>query len=169
LNTAFRTDTIPSVSAINQEEATQSQREAAGVTTVPRTSPASKRTTFSRVTRALLTIIGTSSLVIGIVGIFLPLLPTTPFLLLSAACYLRSSRRFYNWLTGNRFFGEYVRNYLERRGVPLKVKASSLALLWITIGGSAAFATDTLWVRIILVVIAAGVTAHILALRTLRR
>ena len=124
--------------------------------------------TLNTVTRVILIGTGTASLVVGIVGIFLPLLPTTPFLLLAAACYARSSRRFYSWLISNRLFGDYIRNYLERKGVPLRVKVSSLALLWITIGCSAAFATDTLWVRIILVVIAIGVTAHILSLRTLR-
>ncbi len=129
----------------------------------------SRGRTISRITRTILIGIGTASLVVGIVGIFLPLLPTTPFLLLAAACYLRSSRRFYNWLIGNRFFGAYVRNYLERKGTTLRVKAASLALLWITIGCSAAFATDTLWVRIALVVIAIAVTAHILSLRTLPR
>ncbi|MBN2098317.1 MAG: YbaN family protein [Dehalococcoidia bacterium] len=117
----------------------------------------------------MLVIIGTASLVVGIVGVFVPILPTTPFLLLSAACYIRSSKRFYKWLISNRLFGDYISNYIERRGVPLRLKVSSVALLWITIGCSAAFATDTLWVRIILLMIAAGVTAHILTLRTLRR
>jgi len=168
LSRAFKTGTIPSVFAIKGTKATQGPQESAGGTPALRASSASNGITLSRVKRAILIVIGTSSLAVGIVGIFMPILPTTPFLLLAAACYVRSSKRFYNWLIGNRFFGEYVRNYLERKGVPLRVKVSSLALLWITIGCSAAFATDTLWVRIILVVIATGVTAHILSLRTLR-
>jgi hypothetical protein len=81
---------------------------------------------------------------------------------------MRSSKRFYHWLTSNRLFGEYVRNYLERKGVPLRVKVSSLAFLWITIGCSAALGTDALWIRIVLIAIAVCVTAHILCLRTLR-
>ena len=113
--------------------------------------------------------VGTASLTAGIVGIFLPILPTTPFLLLSAACYIRSSQRFYRWLISNRLFGDYIRNYIERRGVTLRVKVSCLAILWITIGCSAALATDTLWIRILLAVIAVGVTAHILSLHTLKR
>jgi len=129
----------------------------------------SRGRTISRITRTILIGIGTASLVVGIVGIFLPILPTTPFLLLAAACYIRSSKRFYNWLISNRLFGNYIRNYIERRGVPLRVKVLTLTLLWITIGCSAAFATDTLWVRIVLVVIAIAVTAHILSLRTLTR
>lgn len=111
--------------------------------------------------------IGTLSLALGIAGVFLPLLPTTPFILLAAACYARSSRRFYQWLLTNRLFGRYVKNYLELRGVPRKVKAVSLLALWITIGCSAAFAVDALWARALLVFIASAVTAHILSLRIL--
>lgn len=155
--------------AVNRATATHSPREPAGNTIAPRTSFTSEGTTFNIVTRAILIIIGTASLAVGVVGVFVPILPTTPFLLLSAACYARSSKRFYNWLISNRLFGDYIRNYLERKGIPLRVKAASLALLWITIGCSAAFATDTLWVRIALVAIAIGVTAHILSLRTLRK
>ena len=91
------------------------------------------------------------------------------FLLLSAACYIRSSKRFYNWLISNRLFGNYIRNYIEQKGVSLRVKVLTLALLWTTIGCSAALGTDTLWLRIVLVLIAIGVTAHILSLRTLTR
>jgi uncharacterized membrane protein YbaN (DUF454 family) len=114
-------------------------------------------------------VVGTSSLALGIVGIFLPLLPTTPFVLLAAACYARSSRRFYNWLITNRLFGDYIRNYLEFRGIPAKVKVLSLLALWVTIGCSAAFAVDVLWARALLAFVAVGVTAHILSLRTLDR
>lgn len=135
----------------------------------PQKSCASKGAALGGIKRATLLVVGTSSLAAGIAGIFVPILPTTPFLLLSAACYLRSSRRFYHWLTSNRLFGEYVRNYLERRGVTLRLKVCSLTLLWTTIGCSAAFATDTLWIRILLAVIAVAVTAHILSLRTLSR
>ena len=69
--------------------------------------------------RYLLIISGTIFLGFGIVGIFLPILPTTPFLLLSAACYARSSQRFYYWLMNNKWFGNYIKNYNEGRGVPL--------------------------------------------------
>jgi uncharacterized membrane protein YbaN (DUF454 family) len=123
----------------------------------------------STVVRAVLLVIGTCSLALGIAGIVLPLLPTTPFLLVAAACYARSSRRFYDWLVSNRFFGNYIRNYLEHRGIPRKVKALSILLLWGTIGLSAAFAVDVLWARILLAIIAVGVTAHILSIPTLNR
>ena len=119
--------------------------------------------------RILLIIAGTFFVGLGIVGIFVPVLPTTPFLLLAAACYARSSQRFYSWLLNNKWFGNYIRNYLERKGVPLKVKVLTVTLLWITIGFSVAFAVQTLVARLILVLIAIGVSIHILSIRTLKQ
>lgn len=128
-----------------------------------------KETGRSRAKRILLLVVGTFFLVVGVIGIVLPLLPTTPFLLLAAGCYLRGSTRFYNWLLGTRWLGDYIRNYLEGRGIPLRAKVFSIALLWITIGTSAAFAIDLLAIRVLLGVIAVGVTWHILRIRTLKR
>jgi len=116
----------------------------------------------------LLIFLGTLFVGLGILGMFLPILPTTPFLLLAAACYARSSKRFYHWLLNNKLFGSYIRDYKERRSIPLKVKIFTISLLWITIILSAIFATDVTLVRIILIVIALCVTVHILSLRTLR-
>ena len=120
-------------------------------------------------TRRVLMVLGTVFVVLGALGIILPLMPTTPFLLLAAACYARSSERLSNWLLGNRVFGRILRDYSEGRGVPLGVKALSIAFLWATIGSTAAFATGNLAVRIVLLVVAAGVTAHILTVPTPRR
>jgi len=119
--------------------------------------------------RILLVIAGTFFVVLGIVGIFVPVLPTTPFLLLAAVCYARSSQRFYGWLLNNKWFGNYIRNYLQRKGIPLKVKVLTIALLWITIGTSVAFAVDVFVLRLILVLIAIGVSIHILSIRTLKQ
>ena len=116
--------------------------------------------------KGLLIFAGTAFTVTGIIGIFVPILPTTPFLLLAAACYLRSSRRLYNWLLGNRFFGAYVRNYLHGRGMPRKVKIATIFLLWITIGCSIIFAVQALIIRVILLIVAIGVTVHILLIKT---
>lgn len=125
--------------------------------------------TSDRVLRGALIVLGTCFLGLGIVGIFLPLLPATPFFLLAVACYARSSRRFYDWMLNNRLFGSYIRNYREGRGISLKVKIFTLALLWGTIIYSAFFVVDELYWRIILLVIAVGVTIHILKTRTLRQ
>ncbi len=104
-------------------------------------------------------------MVIGVIGIFIPILPTTPFLLLAAACYLRSSPRFHSWLMNNRLLGTYIRNYTEGRGIPIKVKLFTIALLWVTIGISIGVAAPNLIVKIILAVIAIGVTLHIIFIR----
>ncbi len=118
--------------------------------------------------RGILIVAGTIFVGLGILGIFLPLLPTTPFLLLAAACYARSSERFYNWLLKNRWFGRYIKNYLEGKGVPLRVKVLSICFLWLAIVYSVVFVVDILLVRIILTFIAIGVTIHILSTRTLQ-
>jgi len=119
--------------------------------------------------KKLLIIAGTLLVGVGILGIFVPVLPTTPFLLLAAACYARSSQRFYHWLLNNRWFGSYIRNYREGRGITLKIKVWTLALLWITIGCSAVFAVQWFPVKLILILIAIGVSIHILSIRTLRQ
>jgi len=115
--------------------------------------------------KQLLIVAGTISTAIGILGIFVPILPTTPFLLLAAACYIRSSERFYRWLINNRLFGTYIRSYLEGRGMPLRTKIFTIFLLWIAIGISVCIGTQNLVVRIVLVLVAIGVTLHIIYIR----
>ncbi len=121
-----------------------------------------------RLFKGALIVTGTLSLGLGIIGIFIPLLPTTPFLLLAAYCYFRSSKKLYNWLISNKWFGSYIRNYYEGLGIPLKVKLLSISFLWLTIGFSIYFVVNLLIVQIILIIIAVGVTAHILTIKTLK-
>ncbi len=123
----------------------------------------------NRVTRVLLMIAGTVSLVFAVVGLVLPLIPTTPFLLLTAACYCRSSERLYNWLMNNKWFGEYIRNYREGKGIPLKTKILALTFLWVTISISALFFVQILIVQVVLLVVAIAVSIHILRLPTYRK
>ncbi|MCW4006015.1 MAG: YbaN family protein [Candidatus Bathyarchaeota archaeon] len=119
--------------------------------------------------RVLLIIAGTICLVIGTVGIFLPILPTTPLLLLAAACYVRSSPRLYKWLLNNRWFGEYIKNYREGKGIPMKTKIGAVTLLWVTIVYSAFFVTQVLAIQLVLLVIAVGVSTHIIRLPTFKK
>ncbi len=119
--------------------------------------------------RILLIIAGSVSVALGVLGIFLPILPTTPFLLLAAACYAKSSDKLYNKLLNNKYLGKYIRNYRERRGIPKKTKIITISFLWLSILFSAFTATTLLWLRILLFVIAIAVTAHILKLKTLER
>ena len=115
--------------------------------------------------RRLLIGAGTLCTGLGIIGIFIPILPTTPFLLLAAACYMRSSERFYQWLINNRIFGAYVRNYIEGRGMPIRIKIFTILLLWLTIGLSITFGVQNIVIRIVLIGIAIGVTVHIVLIR----
>ena len=123
----------------------------------------------SRFKRGLFIVAGTIFLGLGGIGIFLPILPTTPFLLLSTACYYKGSERLHRWILNNRWFGSYIRNYKEGKGIPLKTKVFTLSLLWIVITYSALFMLEILIVQIILFIIAIGVSIHIVTLPTLKR
>ncbi len=112
---------------------------------------------------------GGISLSLGIVGIFVPLLPTTPFLLLSAYCFMKSSSRLHHWLTHHKLFGAYLRNYLRYRAVTPRAKVLSLVLLWSVILVTVIFFITPVWLRVALLLVAAGVSIHLLRLRTLTR
>jgi hypothetical protein len=99
----------------------------------------------------------------------LPVLPTTPLLLLALACYCRSSERMYRWMLTNRVFGRHLDKYRAGRGMPLRVKASTLALLWLAIGYAAFFSVDSPAVQALLLAIAAIVTFHIATIPALGR
>ena len=125
-------------------------------------------TSNNKLIRALFFIAGTITLVLGAVGIVLPVLPTTPFLLLALACYLRSSERMTSWMLNNRYFGKYIRNYTEGKGIPLKTKLFALAILWTAIVYSAVFVMPLLVAQIIMFAVAAAVTLHLVRLPTYR-
>jgi len=120
----------------------------------------------SRLKRLLWSTAGTIALALGFIGIAVPVMPTTPFLLLAAACYLRGSRRMYDWLMGNRWFGTYLLDYMEGRGIPMITKVLTLVVLWSTIGFSMIFITTNPILRVILLVIAVGVTFHLAMVKT---
>lgn len=123
---------------------------------------------MKKIFKALLVGVGTVALFLGLLGIFLPILPTTPFLLLTAYCYGRSSERFYQWLLNNRWFGVYLKNYREGRGIPLRKKILTLALLWLTISSTALLVLSVWWGRLLLFGIAVAVTIHIFGIKTYR-
>ena len=118
--------------------------------------------------KAFLIFIGTLFVALGVLGMILPLLPTTVFLLLAAYCYSHSSERFHDWLLNNPWCGEYIRNYKSGRGITVRQKASTIAMLWPSIGFSMWFVNGALWLNLLLFAIAAGVTFHLLRLRTFR-
>jgi len=114
-----------------------------------------------RIYKALLIAGGSLCVALGVIGIFLPLMPTTVFLLMAAACYARSSDRFYQKLINNRFLGGYIRNSRDGRGMRRRDKAITLTLLWIGIGITAIWTTQALWLRLLLLAIATAVTVHV--------
>jgi uncharacterized membrane protein YbaN (DUF454 family) len=120
----------------------------------------------SKLLRSVYIILGSISLLFGIIGIFVPVWPTTVFLLISAWFYIRSSKRYYNWLISNKIFGKMIRNYREFKGITPRSRIYSISILWITIGISFALVT-VLWVRIVLVIVLISITWHLFALRTL--
>jgi uncharacterized membrane protein YbaN (DUF454 family) len=136
----------------------------------PSKQPQASTSKKQQVKKALLVSAGTICLSLGVIGIVLPILPTTPFLLLAAACYLRSSERLHKWLLNNRWCGEYIKNYQQGKGVPLKTKIAALTILWVAIMYSTFFIVhEILIAQIVLLVVAVGVSVHLIRIPTFKR
>ncbi|QGZ39564.1 hypothetical protein IP92_01849 [Pseudoduganella flava] len=110
----------------------------------------------------LLNLIGAIAVVLAVLGVFLPLLPTTPFLLLASACFARGSTRMHNWLRTNRLFGKYLRDWEDGRGLPLRGKLAILLLMWVSMGYSM---TRVPHVALVLLLAAIGVAVTVFLLR----
>ena len=117
----------------------------------------------------LLILLGSISLALGVIGIFLPLLPTTPFLLLSATLYVRSSDKLYQWLIHQKHLGTYIRNFREHRAIPLRAKIISVSMVWITLSYCAITISGNIWIKALFIVLAICITWHILSYKTLKR
>jgi uncharacterized membrane protein YbaN (DUF454 family) len=116
--------------------------------------------------RGIYIVLGSISLVLGLVGVFVPLLPTTPFLLLTAFLYMKGSRRCYDWLMRQPTLGKYIRDYRENKIIPLSAKIVSLALLWTSIPYCIVYVVHLWPIRVLLGMIAAGVSVHILSFKS---
>ena len=112
--------------------------------------------------------IGWLSVALGVIGIFLPVLPTTPFLLLAAACFARSSPRFYHWLVEHPRLGPWIRDYMSGNGIPLKAKVYAVVLMWMSILLSC-YLVPLPWARFFMLTSAVLVTVYILRQKTLRK
>lgn len=124
-----------------------------------------KNTFIKQITIAL----GTLCVILGIIGIFVPLLPTTPFLLLAASLYLRSSPKLYKKLISNKIIGIYIYNYINNKSISKTSKIISLITLWLTISFSAFYFTSNIFIKILLFTIATGVSIHVLSLKSTRK
>ena len=118
--------------------------------------------------KTLLTILGLISLGLGILGAFLPVLPTTPLLLLAATLFLKGNESLYRWLMNHPRLGTFISNFMENKAIPMRVKIVSITALWITLSCCAAFVAEHWALRLLFISIAIGVTIHILSYRTLR-
>lgn len=103
---------------------------------------------------------------LGVVGIFVPLLPTTPLLLLAAACFARSSERFHTWLVQHNHLGPIIGGYLDGSGMPRKAKRIAIILVWLTLPPSALLLVPAVWLKTLLILLAAGITWYLLHLPT---
>lgn len=116
--------------------------------------------------KIVLNTIGVLAVLLGVIGIFLPLLPTTPFLLLASACFVRGSDRLHRWLLANPHFGKLIRDFEEKRAVPRRAKIIGISLMWLSMSGSI-YLVPSPWLKAMLAAIAIGVTIYMLRLRTL--
>jgi uncharacterized protein len=119
--------------------------------------------------KAMLTSIGTISVVLGIIGVIIPLIPTTPLLLLGAACWFRASKRLHHWLLSNKWLGPYIKQYQDGLGIPLITKMYVITIMWISISVSALLIVPIIWVKIILFIIAGCITWYICSIKTLKK
>lgn len=120
--------------------------------------------------KILFIILGSVALALGVIGIFVPLLPTTPLLLLAAALYFKSSPRLYEWLLNHPRLGEYIRNFREYRAIPLRAKIVSVALVWITIGYCIiSVVEEWWWAQALMSILALAISSHILSFDTLKK
>lgn len=102
----------------------------------------------------------------GVAGIFLPLVPTVPLLLLAAACFARSSERFHTWLMEHNHLGPLVRDYLNGAGIPLRVKRTAIVMIWVSFSISTFLFAQAVWLRVLLIAMAATITVYLLILPT---
>ncbi|HOI72284.1 MAG TPA: YbaN family protein [Methanobacterium sp.] len=110
--------------------------------------------------------VGSTLLGIGVIGIIIPVLPTTPFILASAFFYGKSSKRLDNWISNSPYFGSYIENYKTKNGVPLNVKLTSIGFLWLTLVVSAFLFSNTWYIPLILIIVGMAVTLHIALIKT---
>lgn len=106
----------------------------------------------SRAVRALYWAAGTLCVALGVLGLFLPVLPTTPFMLAAAACYARASERFYLWLINHKVFGPTLREWRRHRSIPWRTKLWAIGLMSASLSTSIVFFVRPVWLKVVLAV-----------------
>ena len=118
-----------------------------------------------RIKKIFLIALGFSALLLGAIGVFIPVLPTTPFVILAAACFSASSRKINDWLLKSRLFGPYIENYRTKQGISVRRKVASIAFLWTGLLISMII-VRTVWICMVLCTVGVGVTVHLLLIKT---
>ncbi len=116
----------------------------------------------SALLRWILIACGWISIAGGVAGIFLPLVPTVPFLLLAVACFARSSERFHSWLVEHNHLGPLLRDYLKGAGIPLRAKRMAIGMVWVSFPVSTFLFARTLWLKLLLIAMAMAITLYLL-------
>jgi len=116
---------------------------------------------LSKIKKGAYFIVGTLALVLGVIGAFLPVLPTTPLILLAAWCYIRSSKKFYEWLINDERFGKTIEDYHEGRGIKKNTKVKAIGMMWLTISVSSYFFITSTELIAFLYMIAITVSVYI--------
>lgn len=124
---------------------------------------------MNRVRRTVYIVLGTVFLILGAIGIFVPLLPTTPFWLLTCWFYIRSSETLYAGVMRNRYFGSYIRDFVEDKAIPMRSKIISLGVMWTSAVLTSVFLIERWWVMASLFLITTAVSWHILSYPTKKR
>lgn len=119
----------------------------------------------SEMLRLILIGVGWFSIACAVVGLFLPLVPSVPFLLLAVFCFSRSSEKFHTWLVEHRHLGPILKDYLVHGGISLKIKAAAVCAIWISFPISA-WLVESIWAKVLLLTVAAGVTVYLLLIPT---
>jgi uncharacterized protein len=127
-----------------------------------------KKTVTGSLKKAIYIIVGSISLAAGLVGVFLPVIPTTPFILLSAGCFLRSSERLFQWVVSNETLGPTIQNYHEGKGITKNTKIRAIVMMWLTISLSVYFFITNTYLIALLYVIAIGVSVYLFKLPTVK-
>ena len=119
--------------------------------------------------RILWLLLGLTFVGVGMIGIVIPGLPTTIFMILAVGCFYRSSQRLYDWVINHKYFGEHVKNYIEGKGMPRKAKLNSFIFIWVFVIFAVLFGIpdNMVIIKIITIIAALTGTGFIISLRTI--
>jgi uncharacterized membrane protein YbaN (DUF454 family) len=124
------------------------------------------KTNYTKSQKFFYILLGTISLGLGIIGLILPVLPTTPFILFSSWCYYRGSERFHDWLINHPYLGKIVEEYSDKEGITRDSKAKAIGLTWIAVSLTAIFILESIFMRALIILLAIIGTIIILRLKT---